>query len=107
MGGVNPREGAVISRNRLDSADVWRLDPPERYFLVETNYDHWEPVPRDDPRRTVANALMNASTPATVGLPYINSVLTTIPVFNPETTYTALMCAGNGTLDAVTRNEHD
>jgi len=107
MGGVRPNEGAVISRARLNASDIWRLQPPGRFYLVETNYDHWLPVPKSDPRRTVANDLMAKSTPATVSLPFLNHVLTTVPVFNPETTYTALMCAGNGTLDAVTRNEHD
>lgn len=45
MGGQTAGEGAVVTRNRDKAADVWRLDAPSRWFLVETNYDHWKPVP--------------------------------------------------------------
>lgn len=45
MAGVKPTEGVVISRNRQNATDVWKLDPPSRWFEVETNYDHWKPAP--------------------------------------------------------------
>nr|XP_006821136.1 PREDICTED: N-acylethanolamine-hydrolyzing acid amidase-like [Saccoglossus kowalevskii] len=52
IGGVQPGEGAVITRDRLTAKDVWRLDSKnKRWFLVETNYDHWLPPPSSDDRR--------------------------------------------------------
>ncbi|EFB28512.1 hypothetical protein PANDA_007807, partial [Ailuropoda melanoleuca] len=52
VGGTSPREGVVITRNRNGAADIWPLDPLNgAWFRVETNYDHWKPVPKKDDRR--------------------------------------------------------
>ncbi|PAV59061.1 hypothetical protein WR25_10766 isoform B [Diploscapter pachys] len=48
VGGVKPEQGVVISRNRWSAADIYSLTP-ERWYLVETNFDHWKKD--DDGRR--------------------------------------------------------
>ncbi|KAG9468015.1 hypothetical protein GDO78_013882 [Eleutherodactylus coqui] len=50
IGGTQPKEGLVITRNRDGPADLWPLDPlRSEWFHVETNYDHWTtPPPSDD-----------------------------------------------------------
>lgn len=50
VAGVKASEGAVITRNRENASDIWRLNPPSRWFEVETNYDHWQPAPWYDDR---------------------------------------------------------
>lgn len=93
VAGTKSGEGAVITRDRISARDVWTLDPPERWFLVETNYDHWEPPPKDDDRRDPANQHMNKIGRQSISLDTLFSVLTTPPVLNKSTTYTTLMCA--------------
>lgn len=52
LGGVAAGEGAVVTRDRSGPADTWLLDAAAgRWYLVETNYDHWKPVPPTDDRR--------------------------------------------------------
>ncbi|ETN82920.1 hypothetical protein NECAME_17606, partial [Necator americanus] len=41
IGGRQAGEGAIISRNRMKAADVITLSE-NQWFLVETNFDHWE-----------------------------------------------------------------
>ncbi|XP_036708779.1 N-acylethanolamine-hydrolyzing acid amidase isoform X2 [Balaenoptera musculus] len=69
VGGTSPREGVVITRNRDGPADIWPLDPLNgAWFRVETNYDHWKPVPKRDDRRTPAIKALNAMGQANLSL---------------------------------------
>eukprot|EP00049_Salpingoeca_infusionum_P009708 m.164954 g.164954 ORF g.164954 m.164954 type:complete len:360 (+) comp14414_c0_seq1:219-1298(+) len=105
VGGVQANEGAVITRDRNSAADVWRLDSPNRWFLVETNYDHWKPVPASDDRRTPANQRMNATTLADITIDYLNEkVMSVFPTLNARTTYTTMMAPATGYYTTVTRN---
>uniref|UniRef100_A0A8B9QR48 N-acylethanolamine-hydrolyzing acid amidase n=1 Tax=Apteryx owenii TaxID=8824 RepID=A0A8B9QR48_APTOW len=62
VGGVSPKEGMVITRNRRGPADLWPLDPlGGAWFRVETNYDHWTTPPPLDDRRTPAIKALNAT----------------------------------------------
>ena len=80
-----------------DSADPW--------FIAQTNYEHWLPDNPADPRRTVAERELRTfgqPAPHTVQtLTY--AVLSSYPVHNPHTAYTALMSARDGTLSAFVR----
>lgn len=51
-------KGAVVTRDRAQSADIWRMNDTT-YFLVETNYDHWKNPLFIDDRITPANKCMN------------------------------------------------
>ncbi|XP_063775975.1 N-acylethanolamine-hydrolyzing acid amidase isoform X2 [Pseudophryne corroboree] len=67
MGGTQPREGLVITRNRDGPADLWPLDTLRgEWFHVETNYDHWTTPPPSDDRRTPAIKALNATGQANI-----------------------------------------
>ena len=55
VGGMKSSEGAVVSRDRNRNADTWRIDQNTEHgswYVLETNYDHWEVAPSADDRRT-------------------------------------------------------
>lgn len=96
VGGTSPKEGVVITRNRGGPADIWPLDPLNgAWFRVETNYDHWRPVPKGDDRRTPAIKALNATGQANLSLETLFQVLSVFPVCNNYTIYTTVMSAAN------------
>uniref|UniRef100_A0A8D0DBA9 Acid ceramidase n=1 Tax=Sander lucioperca TaxID=283035 RepID=A0A8D0DBA9_SANLU len=75
-----------------------------RWYVLETNYDHWkEPLFLDD-RRTPAMRCMNQTTQANVSLKTMYDVLSTKPVLNKLTTYTTLMQVSEGKLESYIRD---
>jgi len=96
VGGYNLNEGAVITRDRFGANDTWALTPPGRWFEVETNYNHWEAPPPTDDRVDPANRGMEAMGRANISFAGIYQVLSTKPVLNRLTTYTALMRVPTG-----------
>ena len=86
VAGVKPDEGAVITRNQWEAIDIWRLNASssgiEKWYLLETNYDHWVPPPAHDDRRTPGMKAMNATTQAKINYETMMDVLTLIPVCN-------------------------
>lgn len=55
-------QGCVITRSREKAIDVWRMDQANNWYILETNYDHWEnPLFLDD-RRTPAHKCMQKTT---------------------------------------------
>lgn len=96
VGGTSPQEGVVITRSRGGSVDIWPLDPSSgAWFRVETNYDHWKPVPEKDDRRTPAIKALNATGQANLSLETLFQVLSVFPVYNNYTVYTTVMSAAN------------
>ncbi|XP_007947248.1 N-acylethanolamine-hydrolyzing acid amidase [Orycteropus afer afer] len=94
VGGMSPREGVVITRNRHGPEDIWPLDPLNgEWFRVETNYDHWKPVPKEDDRRTPAIKALNTTGQANLSLETLFQVLSVFPVYNNDTIYTTVMSA--------------
>ena len=94
VGGVGSTEGVVITRNRIAALDIWRVNGFEgQWFLVETNYDHWEPPPKSDDRRDPAIKAMNEIGQSNVNTSSLFHVLSTPPVLNSGTTYTVTMAA--------------
>jgi len=63
IGGKGQDEAAVVTRNRTDAVDVWKYGQPDvrcaDWYLAQTNYDHWEPDSKTDPRQTQAIAALN------------------------------------------------
>ena len=109
VGGTKPREGVVITRDRIAALDMWRLDSEHgRWFLVETNYDHWLPPPSDDNRRDPAIKAMNETTRAGLTPTSLFKVMSTPPVLNSGTAYTVIMSAGQPDLyNAWVRHVHN
>jgi hypothetical protein len=65
LAGVNAGEGAIITRSRDPAAgvDVWRLgaDTESKWYLLETNYDHWNKTSPTDNRRAAARRFIDAA----------------------------------------------
>lgn len=98
VGGVGGGEGAVITHNRSRGIDVWRLGPEsssrsDQWFLVETNYDHWEPAPESDDRRDAAVGAMRRTGQEALDGDTMYKVLSTPLVCNPGTVYSTVMSA--------------
>jgi acid ceramidase len=93
IGGPEPYQGSVVTRNRENSADVWNLDAskPETWYLAETNYDHWKPPLFIDDRITPANNCMKKLGQKSLSFDGLFNVLSSKPVLNKLTVYTALM----------------
>ena len=99
VGGVSGDEGAIITHNRTTGIDVWRLNSTEnRWFILETNYDHWTPPPKSDDRRDPANEMMNDTGLSNISSDSIFKILSTPPVLNNGTIFTVLMSAADPTL---------
>jgi len=103
VSGVNPGEGAVITRDRNHADDsqgvqngVWTLAPPSAWWRLETNYDHWMAPPSNDDRRDPGNKMMAAIGPDAVSTDTLFAMLSTAPVLNSNTIYTATMCPATG-----------
>lgn len=94
VGGVSRGEGVVITKDRLGSVDIWKLATElGRWFLLETNYDHWTTPPPDDDRRDPGNAAMNKVGQTAITPTTLYEVLSVQPVLNNITVYTAIMSA--------------
>ncbi|KAL3880383.1 hypothetical protein ACJMK2_032627 [Sinanodonta woodiana] len=102
VGGNKSGEGCVITRNReVEGTDLWQMRSvgAGQWYILETNYDHWnKPLFLDD-RRTPANRCMQNLTQQNVGISGIFDVLSSKPVLNKLTTYTALMQVNSGHLE--------
>nr|XP_033799873.1 acid ceramidase [Geotrypetes seraphini] len=105
LGGNKSGEACVITRARETCLDIWELDLKQgMWYLVETNYDHWNKPLFVDDRRTPAMKCMNKITQEKISVPTIYDVLSTKPVLNKLTTFTALMNVAEGTLETYLRD---
>jgi len=101
VAGTAAGEGAVISRGREKAEDVWRLDAanasdPAGWYRLQTNYDHWNPVPKADDRRHPGYAMMDSLGRGGTDLGRLKALLMSPPVFNLHTDYSALIEPATG-----------
>ena len=83
VGGVEANEGVVITRDQAGVADLWQLNSTiHRWYLLETNYDHWVDPPRNDDRRTPGMRAMNQTTQANINQVTLFDVLSMKPLYN-------------------------
>ncbi|KAL5005343.1 hypothetical protein ScPMuIL_018799 [Solemya velum] len=99
LGGNKTGEACVITRNRLDTRDTWEIQDAGKWYILETNYDHWKAPLVIDDRRGPANKCMKEMTQQNVSFKGIFNVLSSKPVLNKLTTYTALMSVKSGDLE--------
>lgn len=100
LGGNQSGEACVITRDREKAVDVWDIGTRNStWYILETNYDHWKKPLFLDDRRTPANRCMQEMTQKKVGFPGIFDVLSSRPVLNKLTTYTALMQVSSGKME--------
>ncbi|XP_021963900.1 acid ceramidase isoform X2 [Folsomia candida] len=114
LGGVRPGQACVITRGQR-KADVLSLglgngggqkNSSSNWYLVQTNYDHWKEPPFWDDRRKPAITCMDKFGPKEVGFSSLYNVLSTRPVFNKLTTYTALMQVATGEMEIYIKDCH-
>uniref|UniRef100_A0A665SZK4 Acid ceramidase n=1 Tax=Echeneis naucrates TaxID=173247 RepID=A0A665SZK4_ECHNA len=98
LGGNQTGQGCIITRSRLIDQKLGR------WFVLETNYDHWEEPLFLDDRRTPAMKCMNQTTQKGISLKTMYDVLSTKPVLNKLTTYTTLMQVSEGKLESYIRD---
>uniref|UniRef100_A0A646QE44 Acid ceramidase n=1 Tax=Hemiscolopendra marginata TaxID=943146 RepID=A0A646QE44_9MYRI len=99
LGGVKAGEGSIITRS-FTFVDIWNLGTKNSsWYLVETNYDHWKSPPFYDDRRTPAINCLDKLTQTNSSLAGLFNVLSTKPMLNKMTTYTALMQVSTGHLE--------
>lgn len=106
VGGVKPSEGAIISRDRAKAVDVWYLgrnatSSHDGWYRLQTNYDHWNPVPKADDRRTPGYQNMDDMGQGTVSKNLFKDVMHVWPTFNHHTDYTVMMSAGDEQYDSM------
>ena len=86
IGGVEPDEGAVITRNQFEVVNTWNLDSQsegiDKWYLIETNYDHWTEPPKNDDRVHPGMNAMNAITQANIDYETLFDVMSLVPVCN-------------------------
>ncbi|XP_052276842.1 acid ceramidase-like isoform X2 [Dreissena polymorpha] len=100
LGGNSSGQACVITRNReVNGTDVWWMKQAGGWYVLETNYDHWSAPLFLDDRRTPANNCMRKLTQQNVGVAGLFDVLSSKPVLNKLTTYTALMQVNSGHLE--------
>jgi acid ceramidase len=88
LGGTKSGEGCVITRSLEKALDIWNLDVSSgRWYLVETNYDHWKQPLVIDNRRDPAKKCMNETGRSLVSLGNMFNVLSTKPVLNKVYTH--------------------
>ncbi|WAQ99175.1 ASAH1-like protein, partial [Mya arenaria] len=82
LAGNTSGQACVITRNReVNGTDTWWMKEAGGWYILETNYDHW------------SKPLFG------VGIPGIFNVLSSRPVLNKLTTYTALMQVNQGHIE--------
>ncbi|XP_020788610.1 acid ceramidase [Boleophthalmus pectinirostris] len=105
LGGNQSGQGCIITRSRELSLDLLELNVKlGRWYVLETNYDHWEDPFFLDDRRTPAMTCMNMTTQNNISIKTLYDVLSTKPVLNKLTTYTTLMQVSNGNLESYIRD---
>lgn len=88
IGGVKPSEATVITRNQSSVVDTWRFNTNpispdfDRWFLIETNYDHWTKPPANDNRRDPGIAAMKKTTQGNLNYETLLDVMSVDPVCN-------------------------
>ena len=106
-GGVSILFSAI---NICDCNDFIALRPPLRlsntskFYIAQTNYDHWQPDPATDPRRTALERYLD-DMGADIGVSKMGlfAAISTFPVHNPHTAYTAVMQPDSGALTSFVR----
>jgi len=98
LAGNNSKDASIISRSRAKAINVLPLTKPS-WFLLQTNYDNWKETPFFDKRREAGNHCMNQMSILGTSFKGIFDVLSSQPVLNKLTVYSALMTVDDGHLE--------
>lgn len=100
VGGPESGQGAVITRNRRSTEDLWRIGKNDPWFIAETNYDHWKAPLFIDDRITPTNNCMKKFGKEAFSMGALYNVLSSKPVLNKLTVYSALIDVKSGRLES-------
>merc|ERR1712168_1765999 len=100
LGGNSSSQGAIVTRSSAKAVNVVRLrQPATRWFLLQTNYDNWTQTPFYDKRREAGDHCMAQMSVLGTSFQGLFSVLSSQPVLNKLTVYSALMSVNDGHLE--------
>jgi len=100
LGGNKSGNTCIITRSRAGAVDVWDIGTRNSsWYIVETNYDNWKAPFILDDRRTPAKKCLDQLGQKNVGFSGIFDMLSSKPVLNKLTTYSALMQVNSGQLE--------
>lgn len=102
VAGINPKEGAIMSRNYTTSMGFWTLEDElnkGNLYMVQTNYDNWMPDPFFDKRKVPAQKCMNGVRGG-ISIESLYEVLSAKPSRNKMTCHTALFSAREGIIES-------
>jgi len=100
LGGNSSSQGAIVTRSSGKAVNVVRLrQPATRWFLLQTNYDNWTPTPFYDKRREAGDHCMAQMSVLGTSFQGLFNVLSSQPVLNKLTVYSALMSVNDGHLE--------
>lgn len=109
IGGADAGEGAVITLGPNGTlADYWDIpeaypadaDSADKWYVLQTNYDHWNQPPWYDDRRIPGCDCMDEVGSTNLDIATLYNVLNGKPNRNRLTTYTSLMQCSKGYLEA-------
>lgn len=105
IGGTAAGQGVVLTRDHNKLLDTWRMNATSGgWYLVQTNYDHWLPMPPWDNRKKPAEKALNEVGAAAITQETIyEAVLSRDPVLNKLTVYSTTMSCGEGKYDSFVR----
>jgi hypothetical protein len=116
VAGAQPGEGAIVTRGRDSTdVDVFPLNASAgRWYVVETNYDHWVSPAHGDDRRHPAERALGEIGPSQIDPTTLMSVLSDTrcnttegqrSVLNSDTVYTSVMQPSSGKATTVMRTD--
>lgn len=105
IGGTFSGQATVLTRDRNALLDRWNINMTAGgWFLVQTNYDHWLPMPPWDNRKQPAEQALKEVGAGAVSPSLMNKVvLSRDPVLNQLTVYTTIMSCSEGTYSSFVR----
>lgn len=101
--GPEPRQAVAIARNLYGSDGTDWLQKGD-FFLCQCNTDRWLPDDVEDPRRTAAETLLRRMKEEDgLSMTGLFAVVSSYPVHNPHTAYTAVMFPVTGQFHVYVR----
>jgi len=101
---VKDNEAAVITRDRAVFHDVRQISK-DNWYVLETNYDYWNPVPENDNRRDQVIKLLEEVGRERVNGNEIYKVLSAPVIFRKgKVIYTSIMNARHEDYKTVIRD---
>lgn len=103
IAGVQPGEGAIMTRNANSSMRFWSLKDElnkGKHYMVQTNYKHWTADPIFDKRRVPCEKCMDGVIAGDFGFEELYAVLSAKPSRNKMTCHTALFDPRDGQIES-------